>query len=164
MRIFLLVLMLIGPCTILYIWIHNANHELIMMLRLLPQKSIQASYSATSKHWALLVCLIPAVFGMAVLFSFSVIFKYFSQGDFFTGKSIACFKRVGALILLWELIHPLYDILMGAALSSPHLWSSTFIEFDISNLRGLIIGIVLFIIAQVLGNAQKLKNELDLTV
>lgn len=164
MRIILLLLMIASPIAIIISWLAGTHSGMTVPLRLVPQLAEYPNYTQHAKMLGLLVSLIPAAFSMALLYSFSVVFHQFSHGEIFCGRSIAAFRWASALIIIWELIQPAYDILVGAALTPTHIISSKFIEFDISNLRGLIIGVVLFVMAWALAEAKHLKSEHDLTI
>jgi len=165
MRIILLFLMFAIPIAIIISWISGAHTGLSTIpLRLLPLVDVNHTFSLQEKIWGLVVSIIPAAFSMAILYAFSVVFNQFAQGEIFTGRSISGFRWAAALIIIWGIIQPGYDILMGIVLTPNHIISTKFIQYDISNLRGLIIGIVLFVLARVLAEAQNLKSEHDLTI
>ena len=164
MRITLLLLMIASPIAIIVTWLSGAHSDMSIPLRLVSPGSIQAALTTQQKIWGFIISLIPAAFAMGILYAFATVFNQFSKGELFTGHSISGFKWAGALILIWEVFQPMYDMLMGMALTSNHILSTHFVRFDISNIRGLIIGAVLFTMAWALEDARQIKSEHDLTI
>ena len=165
MRIILLLLIFAIPIAIAINWLSGAHNGLSTIpSNLLPLVDVNHTLSPQEKTWGLIVSLIPAAFAIAIMYAFAIVFKQFSHGEIFTGPSISGFRWAAALIIIWEIVQPAYDILMGMVLTPNHMASIKFIQYDISNLRGLIIGIVLFVIARVIAEARNLKSEVDLTI
>ena len=84
--------------------------------------------------------------------------KWFAFGI----NNAQCIKIVAITILAWEIIQPFYDMLISFTLTYPN--STVIAQFDVSNLRGLIIGVALYVIAWVMEEANTIKQEQDYTV
>ncbi|WP_423063981.1 DUF2975 domain-containing protein [Candidiatus Paracoxiella cheracis] len=164
-RTILLILFWVAPIVVLVSWLTNTPFFTSLNLRLLPGVVPDLNQLPPQvKCYGFLTSLIPTAASMIILYSLACMFKHFERGNIFGINSARCLKIVGITILIWEIIHPFYDILMSYVLTHFTDHTRLAIQFDISNLRGLIIGIVLFVIAWVMEEAAKLKEEQDLTV
>ena len=165
MQFFLWALACVGPIALLLFWFWGNNVAVLTGLRLLPRLAIQHLLLIPNhRFWGFGVSLIPMIFGVVILLLFAALFGQFSRGNFFDRRAMRSLMWAALLILIWELLHPFYDMLMVYVLvaHAHYAWSS--VQFDISNIRGIIVGVVLYVMAWVLHEARQIKDENDLTI
>jgi len=117
-----------------------------------------------TKWVGFVVTLIPAFFFMIMLFFAARLFKKYQENEIFTLQTARCIRNIAIVLLGWQLVHPLYDILISVALTYPTGHIKMGIIFDGSNFREIILGFVLFVIGWVMVEAAKLKEEQEFTV
>jgi hypothetical protein len=120
-----------------------------------------------TKILGLLVSVLPAFVGMFISFSLMRLFTCYEKGVVFTQESIASIHRVGVTLFLWTLLNPIYQILMSAVLT----WDKSVygdrqisFAFGFDYLENLILAGIVFLIAHIMREAIKLKEEQSLTV
>lgn len=111
-----------------------------------------------------LVTLIPTAFFMLTLYYAATLFSFYEQGKIFDLSAARCIRKIAIVLLAYQIARPIYDMLISFVLtyttSNPHIR----IAFDSSDLTGIIIGIVLFVIGWVMVEANQIKEEQEYTV
>lgn len=164
-RIFLLFLFYTAPVALTVSWLTKASSLWIFDLRLFPGVIGHVDQlPKLFKIYGFLMSLIPTLCAMVILFHLAKLFSFYEKNEFFEIQNARCLKISGLTILIWELIHPLYDVLMSYVLTSAQGHAVIQFQFDVSNLRGIIIGVVLYVIAWIMQEANRLKEEQDYTI
>lgn len=91
--------------------------------------------------------------------------RLYEAAQVFTVNNIACLQRIGALSIAWALVqlgYPAVVIALARALQHPYQ-GSTF-ESDWSPLYFIVIGLLLGVMAKVMREARRLRDEHALTI
>ena len=122
--------------------------------------------SLETKIWGFLVSGIPACVGMFIAFSLMRLFACYERGGIFTQGSIVQIRRVGMMMFVWALLNPLYQILMSFVLTfdNPVGQRMISLSFDFDYFRNLVLAGLVFLIAHIMREALKLKDEQALTI
>jgi hypothetical protein len=157
-------LAIIGPVMVLYTWLEARDLAPLISLRLIPSVVMSHGHlSLNHRLFGLLVSMMPVLLGTATLIAFAVFFGECAKAHCFSDRSMCSLVWAGGIILFWELIHPLFDALMVYIfLSDANPWR--YVDFDITNIRGIVIGLVITAMACVLRKGRMLQDEADLTV
>ncbi len=162
------------PIMLLLIWFQDQNSFLVSglgfsTLNFIPgniASHILEPLSFTAKVWGFMVSCIPAMIGMIITFSLMRLFKYYQQGKIFTLDNIRQIKRVGLTMLAWAILNPIYQVLMSlvVTLQNPVGQRVIAINLDTDYFRNLITAGIVFVIAYIMQEGVKLREEQALTV
>lgn len=120
----------------------------------------------TTRLVGFLICLLPTAVALAGLTTLMRLFRLYEGGQIFTADNVACYRRLAKILLWWCGVGILMDPLMsvGLTLHNPpgrHVLSVGLVSAD---LTALMTGLFLAIISWVMEEAQRLKEDQDLTV
>lgn len=161
----LLILFILAPISTIVFWLTNGALSSIFDLRLLPPNFPPIeTFSPSLKFLCFLITLIPTIIAMIILYNFSRLFAHYEIGEIFEIQNTFYIKIIALCIFIWEIVRPFYDMVLGLITSLYKEHYTFFINFDVSNLRGLIIATVLYVIAWIMDEAYKIKKEQDLTI
>lgn len=161
----LLILAFLGPTILLLGWLLPSGRGYLVRMQILPMEVIGINPMILHHPIAaFFLSLIPVLLGVLILLLVAHLFGQFSRGDMFSHSGMHCLRWAGALILVWELFRPFYEVAMTAIVlrGTTHLVHA--IEFDISNVRGIMVGIILYVLAWVLAQARQLYEAQLLTI
>ena len=162
------------PIMLLLIWFQNQNNFLAGGLGFAINNFIPANIIGhlleplplTVKVWGFMVSWIPATIGMLIAFSLMRLFSCYQRGAIFVIESIRYIRHVGILMFIWALLNPIYQVLMSLAvtLENPVGQKVIAINLDADYFRNLITAGIVFLIAYIMQEGVKLREEQALTV
>jgi len=124
-----------------------------------------SGFSPTIKFFGFLISMLPTGVSMVILYFLIKLFARFKTGEIFSIENIKYLKKIGYTILTGQIIiHPIYDALIYATLTygrKPHMIAIT---FGTPQLKGIVTGILIILIAWILQEGYKLQQEQVYTV
>ncbi|MBN2683673.1 MAG: DUF2975 domain-containing protein [Pontiellaceae bacterium] len=119
---------------------------------------------ALSRLLAFVVGMLPLSAILLGLANLARLFSLYERGHIFTEENVACYRRLGRLLLLWVALGFISRILMCLALTlhNPPGQRMLAISLQSSDFVGLFVGFTILTIAWVMDEARKLKDDLEL--
>lgn len=123
-------------------------------------------FSFLDKSIFYLIELLDTICVILIFSKLSKLFSSYKEKKYFDVNTIKLIKTIAGLMLLAELIHPIYQVLITYALtfyneSGHHLIS---IGVGGSSFTSIITGIILYIAAYIMEEARRLQQLQELTV
>ncbi len=107
--------------------------------------------------------------GAAVMYGLSILiklFKLYEAGIFFSGDNVSCFKKISSALFGWVIAGivatPLTALIL--TMNNPPGQHVVELSFQSADLTALIVGGILRVVAGVMGSAQSLQEESELTI
>ncbi len=100
--------------------------------------------------------LVAVLFVFLVTSNFFRLFTRLSDGHLFDSQTIACLERAGKWWIIAGIVKTIFDSLAAAIFRADNV--------VINGPNGIIAGLIMFFIAWLFGEAQKLREEQELTV
>lgn len=161
----LMVLFIVAPLSVVVFWVSNGKLSQYFDLHLQPPNFPPINeLPLTAKFIGFLLSLLPTAFGMLILYCFARLFAHCEKGEILDIRNVFYIKIVAIAIFIWKIIRPFYDIALADVGSAYTHYPRALINFDITNLRGVIIATVLYVISWIMEEAYKMKQEQDLTI
>lgn len=94
------------------------------------------------------------------------LFGLYQKGQIFTHANINCFKQVSFCLLFWvvlSLIYPLF-VVLTIRLIDPSSSMAMYLSVSTTELEHLLLGMVIYVIAWVMGEAMALQDEQELVI
>ena len=103
---------------------------------------------------------------LLIYFSLFKLFGLYQQGLVFTCANIQCIKNIGTVLLAWLALKLLYPVLVTLTLrfSGTSDTLALYVSFGSDELRLLLIGLVIYVIAWVMNEATSLHQEQELVI
>jgi hypothetical protein len=162
------------PIVLCVIWFQNQNGFLAQTLGASRQSFLPSNlgdqalqpFSSSETLFSFGVAWIPTLLGMTIAFSLMRLFACYEQGAIFAEESIRHLRRVGAVMLLWAILNPLYQLLISFAVTFDNPVGERLIALSIGPdyFLNLIVSGIVFLIASIMQEGLKLKEEQALTV
>jgi hypothetical protein len=107
--------------------------------------------------------LLPSIL---IYWSLFKLFGLYQQGLVFTAANIQCIKNIGTVLLAWIALKLLYPIVVTLVLrfSGASDTLSLYISLGSDELRFLLIGLVIYVIAWIMSEAISLHQEQELVI
>ncbi len=107
--------------------------------------------------------LVPSLLIYLLLFK---LFGLYQRGLVFTAENIQCIKNVGTVLLGWLVLKLFYPLLVSLVLriSGASDTLSIYMSVGSDELRYLLIGLVIYVIAWVMSEASSLHQEQELVI
>ena len=96
-----------------------------------------------------------------------IIVSSISMGDSFSHKNIQCIKNIGKLVIVWGIAMPIINFIVGHWSLNPVKFSTEALSLTPAlsiDFSSVLIGVMLFLLAEVMNDALTLKNEQSLTI
>ena len=153
------------PLLIATFWITGAEpHWLFHNFNLMPEQLLPlGDPSTTTRILGFMVTLLPTIAGMLISYYFINLFDLYHQGRVFEFKNARCIRNIAIVTIGWQLVRPIYDVLISYALTY-QTGIQIHVLFDVTALRNFLIGILIYIVALVMEQACKLREEQDYTI
>jgi len=154
------------PISVALYWVMNGRPDwLFNMLNLMPQQLLPLSKLAiTTKLLGFVVTLLPMVAGMLILHFLSTLFGMYQQKRIFELANAKCFRNIAIVTIGWQIIRPLYDVLISLVLTIPQGHTMIYVMFDVDAARNFLIGVVMYVVALVMLEGSKMREEQEFTV
>jgi len=103
---------------------------------------------------------------LLIYFSLFKLFGLYQQGLVFTCANIQCIKNIGTVLLAWLALKLLYPVVVTLILrfSGASDTLALYVSFGSDELRLLLIGLVIYVIAWVMNEATSLHQEQELVI
>lgn len=113
-----------------------------------------------------IISWIPIITFMFLYFYLARLFGLYAKNIIFSMDNVRYIRNCGITLLLWQIIHPIYQILISYALSYNNLPGHRYIHvsFGTSEASDLVIAIVIIVISWIMRRGVELENEHQLTV
>lgn len=100
---------------------------------------------------------------------YSIMFRLFGlyrRGQIFTHANINCFKQIGFCLLIWVLSSLIYPIVVALTirLFDPSSTMALHFSFGTTELEHLLLGMIIYVIGWVIGEAMALQDEQKLVI
>jgi hypothetical protein len=122
--------------------------------------------SAQTKQLGFLVSLIPLTVNLFILYFLIKLFRQFSRGDIFSVSNITYIKRIGYTLLIGQLLGMIHEGLMSAVLTWHNPPGHRMIGISLSgtNIGILLMALLIILIAWIMTEGNKLKEEQEYTI
>jgi hypothetical protein len=119
---------------------------------------------ALSRLMAFVVSMLPLSAILLGLANLMRLFSLYERGFIFTERNVACYRRLGRVLLLWVALGFTSRVLMSIALTfhNPPGERLLAVSLQSSDFVGLFVGFTILTIAWVMDEARKLKDDLEL--
>lgn len=114
----------------------------------------------------LIISLIPIATFMFLYYYLMRLFTLYGRGEIFTQKTVGYIRNCGITLLLWQILHPLYQILLTFTLSINNEPGQRFIAvtFSTAQARDLVTALVIIVVSWIMQRGCDLEDEVRLTV
>ena len=159
------------PITYIIFWI-NAPAPVFstygFILSFIPQGTMIVStvLPTDTKLLAFVIGLIPLAVHLFILYFLVRLFRSFEKSEIFSKRNVGHIKWIGYTILIGQLLQPLYQALMSAALTWHNLPGTRVIEisFTGTNVGLVLTALLIILISWIMAEGQKLQEEQEYTV
>ncbi len=167
------IILIAMPITLILFWLHAPaplsaalNHFGFNISYIPDGTAILYQLTWGTKILGLIISLIPFSIYSFVVILLIKLFSVFSRAEIFSQNNVTRIKKIGFLIFLGELINPLYQALMTAAMTWHNPAGQHFIKITLSGMNiGLILmSCLILLLAWIMSEANKINEENKLTV
>lgn len=161
------------PIALILIWLQDQSnffaHLGFNILNFIPEgiaDHLGRPLSFSEKISGFLVSCIPAAISMVIAFLLKKLFDGYQRGAIFTIESIHTIRKIGLTMFIWAALNPLYQALMSFVITqnNPHGERVIVISLETDYFRNLITAGLIFLIAHIMQEGLKLREEQILTV
>lgn len=173
MQIIFLLMLVLTPIAYLLFWSTEGNQVFVQLnwnMSNIPEsiwdKMIQGQIPLDTRIVAFIISLVPIFTFMFLYYYLTRLFGAYGRGEIFTPQTVIYIRNCGITLLLWQILHPLYQILLTFTLSINNAPGQRFIaaSFSTAQARDLVTAIVIILVSWVMQRAVNLEEELKLTV
>jgi len=165
-------LAVIFPLLTMICWInapHPLNFGLIAIgneFTFIPHHMLSPWFSPSTKLLGFLISLIPLTIKLFILGYLIKLFQKFEQASIFTLYNANCIKKIGYVMLIGQVMNPIYQALMSAALTwhNPPGHRLATITLSGTNAGIVLTAILIILVSWIMAEAYKLSEEQRLTV
>lgn len=178
-RIIFQIIFILSPIILIIGWI-NAPNSLSLLggainLNIIPRTYLGLGFhntailhelNASEKLLGFLVGSMPLLVELFILYSLIKLFKLYEQGEIFSLQNVRYIRNIGYGLLVGQIIHPIYEFLMGIVLTwrNPpgHRFAS--MTLDQTNIGILLTAVLVILISWIMAEGCKLREEQQLTI
>lgn len=122
--------------------------------------------SATTKLIGFAISLIPLTINLCVLYFLIRLFQLYAQCEIFSLKNVHYIKCIGYALFIEQLVHPIYEALLSAALTwgNPHGERTAIITFSGTNITILFTALLIILVSWIMAEGHKLKEDQQYTI
>lgn len=170
MRILFQIILIAMPIWAFFQWWVYFDKEALSIFDSLRHEHPNLSYIAFFPYSTRIICfviaLIPNLVAMFGFYHLIKLFRLYELGQIFTKDNINPIKICSYTILFWFIANFITSVLLVLALTlnNPVGQRILAIKFDAKDFSTLVIGVIAIIIAQIMDEARKIKDENDYTV
>ncbi len=156
-------LVLVPVATVLY-WTFF-NHFPPSLKAHLPV-TVEGDLSLGIRFLALFVSAIPMTIKVAGLLILIKLFRLYEQGFIFTSSNVACFRKLGKILIVWFISVPIHAALLSIALTFQNQPGKRAIAISLgeADITALMVGVMLIVISWVMDEGRKLEDEQAYTI
>ena len=109
---------------------------------------------------------IPMLVELYILYSLIRLFSLYGKGEIFSFNNVRYIRNIGYALLITQIINPLYEGLMGVALTwhNPHGHRFASVSLDQTNLGIIFFALIVILISWIMAEGCKLREEQNLTI
>lgn len=168
-RWFFTVIFLILPTLLIVSWIiaPQAISLGTISISFLPNGiEILHPLGASTKFWGFLISLIPTGIKMLTLYFLIRLFKLYETGKIFSLKNVSYIKKIGYTMLLGQLIHPIYQLLISATLTwhNPPGHRIAKVLVTGSSFGVIFTALLIILVSWIMAEGYKLEEEQQYTI
>lgn len=128
--------------------------------------SIDRELSIGTRLLALLVSGLPLALKMVGILTLIRLFRLYERGVIFSEDNVACFRRLGKLLILWFFCVPVYQLMLSFCLTFQNPPGERVIAFGLGSADAtvLIAGMMVLVISWVMDEGRALEDEQAYTV
>lgn len=161
------------PILSIILWINpptsitTAHHALVM--RDIP-KSIQIlilhPLSSTTKLLGFVISLIPLTVNLFLLYFLIRLFQLYEKCEIFSLKNVRYIKCIGYTLFIGQLINPIYQALLSAALTwnNPHGKRMIVASLSGTNMAILLTALLIILISWIMAEGHQLAEDQKYTI
>jgi len=125
-----------------------------------------ADMTPTMKFFGFLANLIPTGIAMVALGYLAKLFRLYEELEIFSERSVQCIRHLGYLLLLGQLLHPIYSALitLTVTISNPVGQRLIAIAFGTEEMKIVAIALIVILISWIMDIGRKLQEEQAATV
>lgn len=147
---------------------HLADSRLAIGYNPLPEGMLPVGevLSVTTRVLGCLVGFLPLAVWELILYYLILLFKAYEQGDIFSYQTVRYLQYVGYAVVAGQVLHPFYEALLSLVLTWHHPRGERMISIGFSgtNLGLLLAALMIILIAWIMREGCRLKEEQDYTV
>lgn len=127
---------------------------------------VNGSLPTPIRFVAFIISLIPIITFMYLYYFLMRLFGLYGRNIIFSMENVTYIRRVGITLLLWQILHPLYQVLLTFTLSINNEPGHRYISatFSTAQARDLIIAVMIIVISWIMKRGVELETEYQLTV
>lgn len=171
--LFTLILVLLPAYTVLY-WLSSGypfGHQFPIAVFPWPETAsvlpdLDPSLPISLRLAGLAVSMIPILIDMSILYFLIRLFRLYQARQIFSIASVRYTRRIGWMMLLYQLVEPIYVFLMSAVFtydSSGHY--QAFVPlFNIPKITAIVVAILIILISWIMEEGHRIYEENSYTV
>jgi len=148
--------------TALTVFISEENHENIY-LKVQGQEFLVEQFGFQARVLFLLVIFLWGLVFEKGVYQVIQLFKLYEKGKIFLSENVLRIKELGKVLILWSFVKLISDwgTVELVQLTSPSNTSSFSLSLDFT---ALVVGILIMVVAWVMDEGRKLREEAELTI
>ncbi len=161
------------PILLILFWINApspvsstaANHGFVISY--IPKGiKILHTLSANTKLLGFVISLIPLTVNLFILYFLIRLFKLFEACEIFSYKSVRYIKYVGYTLLIGQVVSPIHQALLSAALTwhNPHGERVISVSLSGTNLGILLMALLIILVSWLMSEAYKMQEDQKYTI
>ncbi len=113
-----------------------------------------------------LISALPVALLVYLFYTLSKLFHFFRAGEIFSLIVVNVIKRIGYLLLAYEIVDTLFDGLMAVAMTWDNPPGHRYIELTFSGVNGamMLTAVIVLLVSGIMAEACKLSEEHSLTI
>lgn len=172
-RILFQVAFIVSPFAIMLAWLYAPAPLLLLggvvKFSAIPetyQTSILHALSGSEKMLGCVLDLVAWTIYLALLFFLIKLFRLFETGEIFTARVVQYIRQASYMLLLSQVINPIYEMLMGLVLTlgNPPGYRMIKIMFSNHNVSIILIALMILLVSWVMAEGCKLSDEQQLVI
>lgn len=122
--------------------------------------------SPTLRWFGFLISLIPLIVSELLLLFLIKLFRLYEKGEIFSINNVKYIKNIGYILLLGQLVNPIYEGLISLVLTwnNPHGQRYISISFNGINVAIILVAILTILVSWIMAEGYKLHEEQKLIV
>lgn len=161
------------PIILVIAWV-TSPESLVIMGGVINMSFIPRSYvsnilhilSPTERLFGFSISAIPMLIELYILYALIKLFDLYSKGDIFSVNNVRTIRNIGYALLLTQIVNPLYEVLMGVALTlhNPPGHRFAAATLDQTNIGIIFVALIIILISWIMAEGCKLREEQQLTI
>jgi len=122
--------------------------------------------SSNTKFLGFIISLIPLTINVVVLYFLIRLFRSYEKCEIFSYKNVCYIKNIGYTLVVGQVLSPLYQALLSAALTwhNPHGERYVNISLSGTNIGILLAALMIILISWIMAEGYKLKEDQSYTI